>query len=394
MRPLVGRRTATICLYSKPSIQRLDWITYSDLVRSRAPSTRAFTSTSHRPSQSKFSYRVAAAYSAKGRRYDPERNVFTFNPFNRIQTAVADRNVNNLKKLGRPASGQDAFFVSRVGETEGVAFGVADGVGGWIESGIDSALFSHGLCEQMAKAASEFDTQSSPSALRAQELLATGYKNVLRDRSIPGGGSTACVAVARSDGSLNVANLGDSGFVQLRLNAVHYYSNPQTHAFNTPYQLTILPPRILAQSRIFGGLPNHDLPEDADNVDRTVRHGDVLVYATDGVWDNLSAQQVLGIVSNHMTESKAWDSSKDGIVIGDRLAKLAPEAVSSVETHPGPTLQNTLASAIAGNAKMASVNTKVDGPFAKEVQRLYPLDDYHGGKVDDICVVVAVVVEQ
>jgi protein phosphatase PTC7 len=36
----------------------------------------------------------------------------------------------------------------------------------------------------------------------------------------------------------------------------------------------------------------------------------------------------------------------------------------------------------------------VDGPFAKEVQKYYPNEDWRGGKVDDICVVVAIVVEE
>jgi protein phosphatase PTC7 len=44
-------------------------------------------------------------------------------------------------------------------------------------------------------------------------------------------------------------------------------------------------------------------------------------------------------------------------------------------------------------AKQASVNTKRDGPFAKEVKKYYPHEGWHGGKVDDICVVIAIVSE-
>lgn len=88
-------------------------------------------------------------------------------------------------------------------------------------------------------------------------------------------------------------SLGDSGFIQFRLNAVHHYSNPQTHAFNTPYQLSIIPPKILARARIFGGEPLSDYPGDASVTSHQLRHGDVLVFATDGVWDNLSPTEVL-----------------------------------------------------------------------------------------------------
>ena len=43
--------------------------------------------------------------------------------------------------------------------------------------------------------------------------------------------------------------------------------------------------------------------------------------------------------------------------------------------------------------KIASVDYRRDGPFAKEAQRYYPGDYYRGGKVDDICVVVVIAVD-
>ncbi len=45
-------------------------------------------------------------------------------------------------------------------------------------------------------------------------------------------------------------------------------------------------------------------------------------------------------------------------------------------------------------ARAASINTSRDGPFAKEVKKYYPHETWHGGKIDDICVVVAVVQEE
>jgi protein phosphatase PTC7 len=58
-----------------------------------------------------------------------------------------------------------------------------------------------------------------------------------------------------------------------------------------------------------------------------------------------------------------------------------------------PSLQSFLAVGITREAKAASVNTKKDGPFAREVQKRYPFEYWRGGKVDDICVLVAIVVE-
>lgn len=186
-------------------------------------------------------------------------------------------------------------------------------------------------------------------------------------------------------------SLGDSGFVQLRLKAVHYYSNPQTHAFNTPYQLSIIPPKILARSRIFGSMPLRDYPRDASVTRRKVRHGDVLVFATDGVWDNLSSSELLRIVERYMTHFGAWQTGGKGTVIGEQLESLIKERGIPLEKENS--LQTLLAVAITGEAKAASENPHRDGPFAKEVHKFYPYEDFRGGKVDDICVVVAVAVE-
>ena len=187
-------------------------------------------------------------------------------------------------------------------------------------------------------------------------------------------------------------SLGDSGFIHLRLNAVHYFSNPQTHAFNTPFQLSIVPPRILALSKIFGGEQLHDSPRDSNLSDHRVRHGDVLVFATDGVWDNLSTVDLLKIISHQMLNSQAWSKGDNGTTVSERLDKLTSEENFSLNNGAN-NLQTLLAVNVVREAKQASEDTRRDGPFAKEVQRFYPHEGYRGGKVDDICVVVAVVID-
>ncbi|TRX90190.1 hypothetical protein FHL15_008918 [Xylaria flabelliformis] len=331
----------------------------------------------------KFTYHVAASFSAKNKKFDPFTNVFHFNPYNRIQTE------KKRPKSKRPASGQDAFFVSRVGDTNAVAFGVADGVGGWEESGVDPADFAHGFCDYMASAAYGFKSGSDEPPLAPRALMQRGYDDVRTDRSIHAGGSTASVAIASEDGKLEVANLGDSGFVHLRLNAVHTYSEPQTHAFNTPYQLSIVPASMLARAAAFGGAQLCDYPKDADVTQHTLKHGDILVLASDGVWDNLFNQDILRIASRLMTTIGAWKMSDDGIRVVDNLRRFTqPEEESSAQRPV--TLQSALAIEIAAAAKAASINSRLDGPFAKEVQKYYPQENWHGGKIDDICVVVLV----
>ncbi|EKJ73584.1 hypothetical protein FPSE_06202 [Fusarium pseudograminearum CS3096] len=338
------------------------------------------------PDTSRFSYHVASSFIAKDRPYDPSSHVFHFNPYNRIQPP------RNRRPSARPESGHDAFFVSRVNDSGSVAFGVADGVGGWVDSGVDPADFSHGFCDYMALAAHEHQTSSEPP-LTARQLMQKGYEAICNDRSLRAGGSTACVAIAGADGNLEVANLGDSGFLQLRLNGVHTYSEPQTHAFNTPFQLSLVPPSVAARMAAFGGAQLSDLPRDADVTQHALRHGDIIVLATDGVLDNLFNQDILRIASRVLVSSGAWVMTEAG---GVRMAESLEPLVELPDNSEGKrtvTLQSALATELVTAAKRASVNTKVDGPFAKEVHKYYPHENWHGGKVDDICVVVAVVNE-
>lgn len=151
----------------------------------------------------------------------------------------------------------------------------------------------------------------------------------------------------------------------------------------------MLPPPILAMSRALGTNPLHDCPRDASITSHQVRHGDVLVFATDGVWDNLSSVDLLKIVSRQMQTLQAWQVGENGVGVGDALSSLTE---NSAIADLGP-LQTVLAMAITAEAKSASMNTKVDGPFARELQKLFPNESYRGGKIDDICVVVAVVVK-
>ncbi|SPN96719.1 related to PTC7 - 2C protein phosphatase [Cephalotrichum gorgonifer] len=382
----------------------------------------------------RFSYDVAASFIGKGLPYDPATHVYQYNPYHRVQRA-------KKSKRSRPQSGHDAFFVSRVGDTGAVALGVTDGVGGWVESNVDPADFSHAFCDYMAARAyyhgvADPDHQQPPQTrvaedgcknksgngngngetLSARRLMERGYSDVLHDRSIHAGGSTACVGILSPDGTLDAANLGDSGYLILRLNGVHSYSQPQTHAFNTPFQLSVIPPSLLTRMTTFGGRGVCDLPRDADVTHKSLQHGDVLVFGTDGLWDNLFNQDVLHIASRVMVAAGAWQMAEGGYIrpAADLSRFTAPPAPSlrddaaptttppspppptptpAAEQPPARTLQSALAVAITSAARAASLDKKTLSPFGKEVHAAYPNERWDGGKVDDICVVVAVVSE-
>ncbi|KAF3909090.1 hypothetical protein ABW21_db0204478 [Orbilia brochopaga] len=327
-----------------------------------------------------FQYNISVSYVSKGKRWDPS-NVFNFSPYKR----VAFEGNWAARKRGRPKTGQDAFFVSRVSDTGAVAFGVADGVGGYSMSGIDSADFSHTLCEDMAEI-----SYHSEVPMPADMLIEAGYLSACNNPNIAGGGSTACVAIAKPDGTMEAANLGDSGFVILRAGRVHHTSQPQTHAFNTPFQLSVISQEVVEQARKFGGpIPISDRPRDAAVEQHELQHGDVIIFATDGLWDNLSAQDVLRLVSNEMVATGGWVESGQGIEVGTNLQSIVDEEIAT----PEKAVQSVIARKVASKAKDISTNTKIDGPFAKEVRRYFPGEVYHGGKRDDICVLCCVVVE-
>ena len=357
--------------------------------------SRPYSTSNPRPRN--FTYNIAASFIGKDRPFHPPTHVFHFDPNAQVQQP------KSTPRSARPESGHDAFFVSRVGDSGSVALGVADGVGGWTESGVDPADFSHGLCAYMGTTAREYRGEDVPPGQRvsSRQLMQKGYDAICNDRRVMAGGSTACVAVARPDGTLDVANLGDSGFLQLRLNAVHFASDPQTHAFNTPFQLSVVPPSMAARMAAYGGAQLSDLPRDADVSEHDLRHGDVLVFATDGVLDNLFNQDILRIASRVMVSTGAWEIPETGEVrVANSLSKFteatAPSSTESSATAAKKqvTLQSLLATQLVGAAKKASLNTRVDGPFAKEVQRYFPQENWQGGKIDDICVVVAVVSEE
>lgn len=165
---------------------------------------KSFHSSTSLPSRPRISYRVAVSSSGKSRRFNPDKNFHNFDP--EVQDALGlQKSANYLeRKTSRPDSGEDAFFVSKVGDDKDtIAFGVADGVGGWTESGVDPADFSHALCGHMAESALNWEPPAK--SLRASALMQKGYEKTLVDKTIFAGSSTACIGVAYGDGSLQLA---------------------------------------------------------------------------------------------------------------------------------------------------------------------------------------------
>ena len=83
----------------------------------------------------------------------------------------------------------------------------------------------------------------------------------------------------------------------------------------------------------------------------------MLVFASDGLWDNLFNQDVLRIVSRTMSRVGAWTSTDRGVQVAPDLrpyTRLGENIAPST-----PTLQSMLATEIVSAAKAASVNRNV-----------------------------------
>jgi len=228
--------------------------------------------------------------------------------------------------------------------------GVADGVGGWRQYGIDPGQFSFQLmqsCERLVK--SGYFVSNQPA-----RLLAQGFSEMQQCKKPVIGSSTACLAMlSHADGKLYSANIGDSGLLVVRDGEVVHRSSEQQHYFNTPFQLS-LPPSEMASDVL------SDRPEAADRYEFNVEDGDVILLATDGVFDNVP----------------------DALLV---------EQISSIKGCTDDLVKiQQCCNSLAFLARQLSRDENFLSPFAKNARRS-GYADVSGGKEDDVTVLLAAV---
>jgi len=205
--------------------------------------------------------------------------------------------------------------------------GVADGVGGWRAYGVDPGLFSVNLmrnCERLVKAG--YFVGSQPS-----KLLEQGFREMQENKQQIIGSSTACLMMlSHTDLKLYTTNIGDSGFLVVRSGEVVHRSQEQQHYFNTPFQLS-LPPTEL-QSEVLA-----DRPESADQYEFSVEDGDVILLATDGIFDNVPDRllvEELAVVQHCKDELKLQQCANSIALMARKLSRdpkfLSPFSVNAL----------------------------------------------------------------
>ncbi|XP_017257995.1 probable protein phosphatase 2C 80 isoform X2 [Daucus carota subsp. sativus] len=222
--------------------------------------------------------------------------------------------------------GEDAHFIC-VNEQ---VIGVADGVGGWADVGVNAGLYARELMSNSVGAIlNEPKDGIDPARVLTRAHSATKAM----------GSSTACIICLKEEG-IHAINLGDSGFIVVRDGCTVFESPVQQHGFNFTYQLE-------CSSR-------SDQPSSGQVFMIPVVPGDVIVAGTDGLFDNLFSNEVVSIVAEGMRGG------------------LDPDALSQK---------------LAAFAQQRALDRHKQTPFSTAAKEAG--FRYYGGKLDDITVVVS-----
>jgi protein phosphatase PTC7 len=238
-----------------------------------------------------------------------------------------------------PLHGEDAHF----GHAEAGVVGVADGVGGYRDNGVDAGAFARALMAN-ALASAERVAKASRRLRRLcpEKVLERAHKKAAADETP---GASTAVILALHGTALTWAYIGDSAFAVLRGGKIICRSVQQQRRFNYPYQL----------SSEDGGLDDAKVGSMP-----AARDGDVVVVGTDGLFDNVHDWQL------------------------ERAVRMG--------TNLGFSPKN-MADIIAGIAYGISKDKWACTPFGMGYMKVHGLAR-RGGKKDDITVIVAHIVSK
>lgn len=241
------------------------------------------------------------------------------------------------EKLAR--GGEDAHFIGKD------CVGVADGVGGWADMGVDPGIYSKALMAGVSAALEQEGRVAMNPDERPVAVMREAHTQANRTAR---GSTTACFAYLERGGDgasvVKLANLGDSTLYLIRRGRLAFKTPQQQHGFNFPFQL---------------GSEASDTADMADVFEFDVRRGDIIVLGTDGLSDNVFDEDIVSIV---------WEGAKMGLSPGE------------------------LARDLTLKAKADSMSLESVSPFsaaAAEAGLSFP-----GGKPDDITVTVSFAVKK
>lgn len=309
-------------------------------------------------------------------------------PFKSAGSVSANAREHSAKELATdPTLSEDAHFILSVAwptpYTDVLHYvGVADGVGSWRACGVDPRNFPqrlmHWAQQSILTSAPQATDFEAPTPPKPHQVLSAAWEMTVADKVV--GSSTACIATLDYElDQLTFSNIGDNGVVILRhidsdvagymrekktprhLRTsdlrIAFISQQQLRSFNLPYQF--------GYTNVPTDNANFETPRDAVNTSFPVMPGDIVVIATDGLYDNMELEEMCDI-------AQEWENKWFGA------------GQSNVDRHDDAAMAE-LAKELAYRARDLSLMNNRDSPFAllaKENDIMWG-----GGMPDDITIV-------
>ena len=260
-----------------------------------------------------------------------------------------------------PDLSEDAYFLL---EREKQFVGVFDGVGSWRKLGVDPRRYPRALRDAVVEAITRTPHE------RPHDVLTEAWRRVTADK-VPGS-TTACIVTLDDEvNALSYVNLGDAGIVVFRdIDASHagttvglqkkrqvvLVAPQQLRDFNLPYQLgwtNAYDDKASSPEEDPGAVRTFETPSHANVASFPVQPGDVVIVASDGLFDNVFLDHIADLVSD-------WDDGNKDL--------------TALATH------------LCHTARSLSLHDDTDSPFALLAKEN---DIMWGGGMPDDCTVLA-----
>ena len=318
--------------------------------------------------------------------------------------------------------GEDAYFLSSA------AVGVADGVGGWADSGVNPAWYARTLM-RLARAAVEGAVPvavvtpadvgvcpptpaggpappppAAPTAAAAAETPAAEYGEdggvappppspprtppppadaplaaltaAHAATRLPGSATACIVALDPSTSTLHGAVVGDAGAMVVRGGEPVFRSAGKSHGFDFPHQLAAAPDHA----------PETDTVDEAVRFAVPVAPGDVVIVASDGFFDNVWPAEAAALCPPSASSTVAAAD------LASALVSLAATNAADAD-YPSPYAADAAAAGVVLGGVEPTPAARFGAFVASELGQPVAAADPVGGKQDDITVVVGVVRE-
>lgn len=268
-----------------------------------------------------------------------------------------DSQQEDEKSAAVSPTGEDNYVMAHMRDK--VLVGVADGVGGWINHGVDCSAMSRGMCENLE------DCFKKDSSANVRDLLQRAYDRILSEKIVEAGSTTICFGSISQSRMMQALNLGDSWFGVFRRSKdsykLVYSSKEQEHYFNAPLQLAVIPEYIERHARENGGRHFNDKPSSGDLYEVQLEKNDIVLFATDGVTDNIFPKDV---------ELYFTELVRSGKLDKGTLHKVNMDMVTQVHAiSMDPKFPSAFSQKLAAIAKMQNIKAE---------------ESFLGGKYDDI----------